>query len=689
MREINIFIEPHAELPDERALVEILVEQLNEAMVPMGLRIARVEWEYGDDITECRDAARRVSTEESFRFRLSGDDEIRMVQFVLQLQVSLNALYRDMVAVGENSELEVLEKPVLSLRKLPFVCNTQRGRKIMEKVRQAEEKDYSMDVLLEEFFRSEGKEKSDRENSNESHKKEKVAQEMKALTKLATALIHVAFAVVRMSRSTVGPRWQKAEELFWKGEYEAALAVLELPKIKAELRKAAREGDRTTGENLIGEAIFRIRLLQVDALDWDQRKAVEREIVSIYKTCITCGRSCLPKMALAGLMTEYAAFLEKNWQERRSWLVYERVIPLWRSLTEEDPLSSLPELASALTDFSDVLAYDFDFTTPGPKGDNVYRERTSERLLKEALDIYRLLVEENSDAVLPLWAVATYKYGELLLRHRFAQRAMNAYSDALDLYRILAERYPERYESLLEECSQAAMKEIQSYNSYYENKGDPEDAEDLLLAAEHDHPEAQFQLGKLYQQGEGVICDYDVAKDWYTRAAENGYVEAQRCMGYNCMRATLGWYDMKAAEKWFRMAAMQGDAQSQFELAKICMSRNNQQGYDEALYWIHEAEENADDGESYFMLGQYYENATGEQQSYEKAAYWYRKGDDDPGDLRCTYHLGKLYHYGKGVPRNCHEALRCYVEVRTWGLCYFSYREVQKQIDLLMKDWKN
>ncbi|MBP5563317.1 MAG: sel1 repeat family protein, partial [Bacteroidales bacterium] len=91
-------------------------------------------------------------------------------------------------------------------------------------------------------------------------------------------------------------------------------------------------------------------------------------------------------------------------------------------------------------------------------------------------------------------------------------------------------------------------------------------------------------------------------------------------------------------------------------------------------------------GEPCFLLGQFYENATGEYQSYEKAAYWYRKGDDDFGNLKCIFQLGKLYHYGKGVPKDYDEALRCYVEVRTWG--YISYREVQNQIDLLMKDWK-
>lgn len=62
MHDINIFIEPHAELPDERTLVELLVEQLNATMAPMGLQIGRVEWDLEDDKTECRDVVHHVST---------------------------------------------------------------------------------------------------------------------------------------------------------------------------------------------------------------------------------------------------------------------------------------------------------------------------------------------------------------------------------------------------------------------------------------------------------------------------------------------------------------------------------------------------------------------------------------------------------------------------------------------------
>ena len=658
------------------------MEELNTALETGGLRIGQVNWAFGTE-----NADFRIPTADDLHFRLSGDINTRELQFVLQLQVTLNALYRNMLSVDESSNLLVFHKPLLSLKRLPFVSHTTGYRKIMENVRQAEQKDYSMDVLLEEFFRSERMEKSEGENSCETLKRERVSQELQALTKLGTALINVALAVVRMSRSSAGPRWRNAEELFWNGEYEAALAVLELPKIKTELRKAAHENDRTTVENLIGEALLRIRLLQVDKPDWGQTAAWKKEITSIYKTCITCGHNCLTKKAYAGLMTEYAVFLVTIGQDRRSWILYEHVLPEWRTLAEEDPDTCLPELASALHHYAHLLAYSYTLITTDPTGekcyDEVFRNSTSEASLQEVLEIYRLLAKENPDAVLPQWAEATFHYGKMLLSRYYAQRALQAFSEALDLYRLLAERHPGHYESLLEARSNNMLERIHHYSSFFEDESVSEDVRELQSEAEHDNPEAQFQLGKLYEHGDGVIRDYDEAEKWYARAAENGHMEAQRCMGMNCLEATLGRRDMTAAEKWFRMAAMQGDETSQLELAKICMVRKDMQGYEEALYWLHEAAEKEESGEACFLLGQCYELALGVPQSYEQAAYWYQKGSDNFSNMDCFYHLGHLYHHGKGVPQDYDKALHCYEEVRFWG---FEHPDVQKKIEKLLEE---
>lgn len=304
----------------------------------------------------------------------------------------------------------------------------------------------------------------------------------------------------------------------------------------------------------------------------------------------------------------------------------------------------------------------------------------------EVLDIYRRLAVDNPDAALPLWADASHRYGMLLFRMCYSNRAKQAFSEAMGIYQQFAKRMPLYYRPLMAERKRS-MKYMDCFCGYYVM--DEEITEEVRIIksrAERDVPEAQYQLGERYFKGDGICKDYEEARKWYLRAAENGYAKAQQVLGHCYWNSTLGKRNPDEALRWYHAAAAQGDVQAQMDLAKICMSRNDQQGYDEAFYWLHEAVENAEDGEPYFLLGQFYENSPGEYKSYEKAAYWYRKGDDDFGNLKCLFQLGKLYHYGKGVPKDYDEALRCYVEVRTWG--YISYREVQNQIDLLMKDWK-
>lgn len=679
MRDINIFIEPHVELPDERALVEILVEQLNATMAPMALRIGRVEWDLEDDKTECRDVVHRVPTEDSIRFHLSGDEDTRLVQFVLQLQTALNGLYDGMVAVRYN-ELTVLGVPMLPLRNIPYVRNSPQYSKIMEKVQQAAGKDYGLSMLLDKFLRSEGEDSE--EKTKESYRESAVRWEMKPLTRLASKLTDAALLVVRKSRPSSGPRWKQAEELFWQGDYQEALKVLELPKIKTELRKAVREGDLTTGENRIMEALLRLQLLQVDRPDrlMSVIKSLDQEIESIYRTCVTCGSKCLSKKDFAALLLDYASFLDETMMESRNLLNYERALPLCRELAEEDPENGLPELALALSNYALQLELSLGF------GDLYNCTPDLEELWMEVLDIYRLLAVENPDAALPLWADASHRYGMLLFRMCYSNRAKQAFSEAMGIYQQFAKRMPLFYKPIMAK-QKKSLKYMDFFCGYVIlDEEISEEVQIIKSRAERDVPEAQYQLGERYFKGDGICKDYEEARKWYLRAAENGYAKAQQMLGHCYWNSTLGKRNPDEALRWYHAAAAQGDVQAQMDLAKISMSRNDQQGYDEAFYWLHEAVENAEDGEPYFLLGQFYENSPGEYKSYEKAAYWYRKGDDDFGNLKCLFQLGKLYHYGKGVPKDYDEALRCYVEVRTWG--YISYREVQNQIDLLMKDWK-
>lgn len=86
----------------------------------------------------------------------------------------------------------------------------------------------------------------------------------------------------------------------------------------------------------------------------------------------------------------------------------------------------------------------------------------------------------------------------------------------------------------------------------------------LAIAAQLGHPEAQFYLGLMYDRGYGTARDADNAHHWYTRSAEQGLASAQFALGDMYRRGDGRTVDLKVARDWFEKAAEQGDTHSQY-----------------------------------------------------------------------------------------------------------------------------
>jgi len=95
----------------------------------------------------------------------------------------------------------------------------------------------------------------------------------------------------------------------------------------------------------------------------------------------------------------------------------------------------------------------------------------------------------------------------------------------------------------------------------------------------------QYELGLCYFDGNGVPQDMKKAMYWFSKAAEQGRVEAQVFLG--CHYAELEEY--KKAAYWHSKAAKQGNAVAQYN------------------------------------MGALYENGDGVSEDLEKAVYWYTK----------------------------------------------------------------
>ena len=111
-------------------------------------------------------------------------------------------------------------------------------------------------------------------------------------------------------------------------------------------------------------------------------------------------------------------------------------------------------------------------------------------------------------------------------------------------------------------------------------------------AAAKNNASAQYNLGVLYDNGQGVVQDYAEAVRWYKLAAAQGDVKAQYNLGVKYATGLGVLQNNVQAHMWFNIAAVKGDkaavknreffenkmtaeqiAQAQ-KLAKECQARN-------------------------------------------------------------------------------------------------------------------
>jgi uncharacterized protein len=88
-----------------------------------------------------------------------------------------------------------------------------------------------------------------------------------------------------------------------------------------------------------------------------------------------------------------------------------------------------------------------------------------------------------------------------------------------------------------------------------------------------DDPRAYYQVGYMYDKGEGVPQDNKSAVEWYLKAAEKGHVKAQYRLGLFYATGTGVEKNLKESEKWYRKAAGQGFRPAKDALKKLEASK--------------------------------------------------------------------------------------------------------------------
>lgn len=94
-------------------------------------------------------------------------------------------------------------------------------------------------------------------------------------------------------------------------------------------------------------------------------------------------------------------------------------------------------------------------------------------------------------------------------------------------------------------------------------------AEYYARAANLGYPPAQVALANLYVEGRGVSRNYEAAVQWMTRAAEVGYPEAQYELGQMYERGRGVRRDKTTAIAWYRRAGDQGHVEAADRLERL------------------------------------------------------------------------------------------------------------------------
>ena len=88
--------------------------------------------------------------------------------------------------------------------------------------------------------------------------------------------------------------------------------------------------------------------------------------------------------------------------------------------------------------------------------------------------------------------------------------------------------------------------------------GQDEELRRLELAAEQGNADAQYSLGYMYVNGEGVTQNDMTAVKWFSLAAEQGHAEAQYSLGDMYLEGQGVIQDYVRAHMWFNISDANG-----------------------------------------------------------------------------------------------------------------------------------
>lgn len=215
--------------------------------------------------------------------------------------------------------------------------------------------------------------------------------------------------------------------------------------------------------------------------------------------------------------------------------------------------------------------------------------------------------------------------------------------------------------------SKTSDADIKAARSAVESKDYTKAARLLPPLAEQGNPKAQYVLGTLYFNGNGVSKDYAEAMKWFRKAAEQGLPIAQYALGTMYAEGNGVSKDYMAAKEWFQKAAEQGSPAGCYMLGALYADGRlgTSKDFSEAAHWFHRsAEQGYPPAQT--ALGTLYGRGDGVIQDSKEARKWYGKAaEQEYPDAQ--WRLGSMYMKGEGIPQDYAEAEKWFRKAASQG----------------------
>lgn len=186
----------------------------------------------------------------------------------------------------------------------------------------------------------------------------------------------------------------------------------------------------------------------------------------------------------------------------------------------------------------------------------------------------------------------------------------------------------------------------------------------FLMASKQGNTDAYYELGLLYDQGQGVFKNFDNAVTCMKIAAEKGHAGAQYKLGcYHLLGVGVN-LDLKEALRLLNLSANQDHVEAHYNLGHHHYQQND---FKQALkWWIPIA--NKGHQKAQYNLGVLYNN----QKNYKETFKWWTLAAEQ-GHVNAQYNVASCYDKGVGVKKDPAQTIKWWKKAAKLGHVHAQY----------------